>query len=173
MSCNCNNKVKTVKIADVAVDTLNSLPDYILAERDVLDESTGETKRALVREPADKLFPNANNDNVAGEAINNLAIVVPEGQVRAGYIKNEVGMNTMQYAGSDHAAVFLMLGLHADNIMRIQNAGFVIIPGRHSYIVDAQYYLGEDGEPVTDSTITGQKLFIPISDTKLAINMYS
>ena len=172
MSCGCeNNKIKTVKIADVAVDTLNSLPDYILAERDVLDESTGETKRTLVREPADKLFPTGSNDNVVGESINNLAITVPEGQVRAGYIKNEVGLNTMQYAGTDHAAVFLMLGLHTDNIMRIQNTGFVNIPGRHSYIVDAQYYLGENGEPVTDATITGQKLFIPISNTKLAINM--
>lgn len=171
MSCDCNSKVKTVKIADVAVDTLNSLPDYILAERDVLDESTGETKRTLVREPAERLFPNANNDNVIGEVINNSAITVPAGQVRAGYIKNEVGMNTMQYAGTDHQAVFLMLGLHTDGIMRIQNTGFVVIPERHNYIVDAQYYLGEDGEPVTDDSITGQKLFIPISDTKLAINM--
>lgn len=171
MSCDCNSKVKTVKIADVAVDTLNSLPDYILAERDVLDESTGETKRTLVREPAERLFPNANNDNVIGEVINNSAITVPAGQVRAGYIKNEVGMNTMQYAGTDHQAVFLMLGLHTDGVMRIQNTGFVVIPERHNYIVDAQYYLGEDGEPVTDDSITGQKLFVPISDTKLAINM--
>lgn len=172
MSCGCeNNKVKTVKIADVAVDTLNSLPDYILAERDVLDESTGETKRTLVREPADKLFPNANNDNVTGEAINNLAITVPAGQVRAGYIKNEVGMNTMQYAGTDHPAIFLMLGLHTDGVMRIQNSGFVVIPEKHSYIVDTQYYLGTNGEPVTDGTITGQPLFVPISDTKLAIDL--
>lgn len=174
MSCNCEhgkNNVKTVKIADVAIDNLNSLPDYILAERDLLDESTGETKRTLVREPADKLFPTGSNDNVVGESINNLAITVPEGQVRAGYIKNEVGLNTMQYAGVDHDAVFLMLGLHTDNIMRIQNSGFVNIPEGHSYIVDAQYYLGENGEPITDSEVTGQRLFIPISNTKLAINM--
>lgn len=175
MSCNCEhgkNNVKTVKIADVAIDNLNSLPDYILAERDLLDESTGETKRTLVREPADKLFPTGSNDNVVGESINNLAITVPEGQVRAGYIKNEVGLNTMQYAGTDHAAVFLMLGLHTDNIMRIQNAGFVNIPGGHRYIVDADYWLGENGEPVTDPTVTGQHLFKPISSTKLAIDFY-
>lgn len=172
MSCDCNKPVKTVKIADVAIDNLASLPDYILAERDVLDESTGETKRALVRVPSATLFPNASQDNVVGEAINNLAITVPEKQVRAGYIKNEVGMNTMQYAGPDHAAVFLMLGLHTDNIMRIQNTGFVNIPEGHSYIVDADYWLGENGEPVTDRTITGQHLFVPISSTKLAINMY-
>ena len=148
-----------------------SLPDYILAVRAVEEASTGEIKDAIVRVPSETLFPNASQDNVVGEAINNLAITVPENQVRAGYIKNEVGMNTMQYAGADHAAVFLMLGLHADNIMRIQNAGFVNLPAGHNYIVDAQYYLGENGEPVTDASVTGQKLFIPISNTKLAINM--
>lgn len=173
MSCNCNKdgNVKTIKAADIAIDNLNSLPDYIYAEREILDESTGEMKHSLVKEPAEKLFPGANNDNVIGESINNIAIAVPKGQVRAGFIKNEVGMNTMQYAGKSHEAVFLMLGLHADNIMRIQNSGFVNMPFKHNYIVDAQYYLGEDGEPVTDASITGQKLFVPISDTKLAINM--
>lgn len=173
MSCNCtkDGNVKTIKAADIAIDNLNSLPDYIYAEREVLDESTGEMKHSLVKEPAEKLFPGANNDNVVAEAINNIAIVVPEGQVRAGYIKNEVGMDTMQYAGTTHKAVFLMLGLHTDGVMRIQNTGFVNIPKGHNYIVDAQYYLGENGEPVTDSNVTGQKLFIPISRTKLAINM--
>lgn len=81
-------------------------------------------------------------------------------------------MNTMQYAGTDHPAVFLMLGLHTDGVMRIQNSGFVVIPEKHSYIVGSDYWLGENGEPVTDKTITGQHLFIPISDTKLAINIY-
>lgn len=173
MSCGCNSneKVKTVKVGDVAVDSLASLPDYILAERAVMDESTGNVKHSLVREPASKLFPNASQDNVVGEAINNIAITVPKNQVRAGYVKNEVGMNTMQYAGKGHKAVFLMLGLHADNIMRIQNTGFINIPEGHNYIVDAEYYLGNNGEPVTDASITGQKLFIPISNTKLAINM--
>jgi hypothetical protein len=55
--------------------------------------------------------------------------------------------------------------------MRVQNTGFVNIPEGHQYIVDATYYLGENGEPTTDSTITGQKLFIPVSNTKLAIIM--
>ena len=167
----CNNKVETVNIADVAVDTLASLPDYILAERDVLDDATGNLKRTPVRVPSAALFPNANNDNVIGLAINNAAITVPENQVRAGYIENGVGALIMRYAGTSHNASFLMLGLHTDNIMRVQNAGFVIIPGGHQYIPDAQYYLGENGEPVTDSTITGQKLFKPMSSTVLAVNM--
>lgn len=170
MSC-CNNKVETVNIADVAIDNLASLPDYILAERDVADAATGVVKRTPVRVPSATLFPNVNNDNVIGLAVNNTAITVPENQVRAGYVENAVGANIMRYAGASNAAMFLMLGYHVDNVMRIQNTGFVNIPEGHSYVVGAQYYLGEDGEPVTDSTITGQKLFIPISGTKLAINM--
>lgn len=167
----CNNKVKTINIADVAIDNLASLPDYFLAERDILDEATGNTVRTPVRVPSATLFPNANNDNVIGLAVNNLAITVPEKQVRAGYIANEPGANVMKYADSTHAADFLMLGLHTDNIMRVQNTGFVIIPEGHQYIVEAQYYVGENGEPVTDSTITGQKLFKPLSTTVLGINM--
>lgn len=167
----CDNKVETVNIANVAIDTLASLPDYILAERDITDDGTGNIKRTPVRVPSAKLFPNANNDNVIGLAINNTAITVPENQVRAGYVENAVGANIMKYAGAGHAATFLMLGLHVDNIMRVQNTGFVNIPAGHSYIVGAQYYVGENGEPVTDATITGQKLFIPVSGTVLAINM--
>ena len=168
---NCNNKVETVNISNIAIDTLASLPDYILGERDITDDSTGVIKRTPVRIASAKLFPNANNDNVIGLAVNNTAITVPENQVRAGYISNEPGANVMKYADVSNKATFLMLGLHTDNIMRVQNTGFAIIPEGHQYIVNAQYYVGENGEPVTDSTITGQKLFKPQSTTVLAINM--
>ena len=167
----CNNKVKTVNIADVAIDTLASIPDYFLAERDILDDATGNIVRTPVRVPGATLFPNANNDNVIGLAINNLAITVPENQVSGGYVQNTPGANVMQYADNSNKAQFLMLGLHTDNIMRVQNTGFVIIPAGHQYIVGAQYYLGENGEPSTDSTITGQKLFVPVSATVLAVKI--
>ena len=144
---------------------------YFLAERDVTDDATGVIKRTPVRVPSVKIFPNANNDNVIGLAVNNTAITVPESQVRAGYISNEPGALVMKYADASNRADFLMLGLHTDNIMRVQNTGFVNIPEGHGYIPNAQYYLGENGEPVTDSTITGQKLFKPLSSTVLAVNM--
>ena len=170
MSC-CKDKVETVNIGDVAIDNLASLPDFILGERDIMDDSTGNVKRTPVRIPSATLFPNVNNDNVIGLAINNTAITVPANQVRAGYIENAVGANIMRYAGAGHAATFLMLGLHVDNVMRVQNTGFVNIPAGHSYIVGAQYYVGENGEPVTDASVTGQKLFIPVSGTVLAMNL--
>lgn len=167
----CSPKVKTINIADVAIDNMATLPDYFLAERDVEDVTTGNIVRTPVRVRSSDIFPNANNDNVIALEINNSAITVPANQVRGGYVENGVGANIMRYADASHAAVFLMLGKHTDNLMRIQNTGFVNIPGGHSYIVGAQYYLGANGEPVTNSAITGQKLFIPVSNTKLAVNM--
>lgn len=170
MDCN-RPKVKTINIADVAIDNLATLPDYFLAERDVEDALTGNVVRTPVRVRSSDIFPSANNDNVIALAINNEGIEVPESQVRAGYIKNEVGMPTMQYAGASHPARFLMIGKHADNLMRVQNTGFVNIPEGHQYIIDAVYYVGENGVPTTDDSITGQKLFVPVSNTKLAIEM--
>lgn len=167
----CSPKVKTINIADVAIDNLATLPDYFLAERDVEDATTGNIVRTPVRVRSSDIFPNANNDNVIAIAINNDGVSVPENQVRAGYVENQPGAYQLQYAGPNNAAMFLMLGKHADNLMRIQNTGFVNIPEGHRYVVGAQYYLGENGEPVTDASVTGQKLFIPISGTKLAVNM--
>lgn len=166
---NCQNSVKTVNIGDVAIDTLESMVDYFLAERDVEDLSTGNVVRTPVRVPSAKIFPNASQDNVIGLEVNNLSVKVPANQVRAGYISNEPGASVMKYADATHAPVFLMLGLHTDNIMRVQNCGFVNIPEGHSYIIGATYFLGENGEPVTDASITGKKLFIPVSSTKLAV----
>ena len=171
MMNDCNRKIRTINIADVAIDTLPTMVDYFLAERNIMDESTGNTVRTLVRVPSGKIFPNVNNDNVIGIEINNSAITVPKNQVRAGYVANEPGANIVRYADANHPAVFLMLGEYMDNVMRIQNTGFVNIPEGHQYLVGGIYYAGTNGEPVTDASITGQKLFIPISNTKLAIIM--
>lgn len=167
----CNNPVKTEYIGNVPLDTLATLPDYILAERDVEDVTTGNIARTFVRVPAQKLFPNGNYANVAAIQANNTAIDVPEGQVRAGYVANEGSANIVKYADENHAPIFLMLGFSTD-LLLVQSTGIVNILEGHDYIVGAQYYAAADGtgEPVTDPT-SGQKLFIPISTTQLAINI--
>lgn len=167
----CNKPVKTEYIANVPIDNLASLPDYILAERDVEDVTTGNIARTFVRVPAEKLFPNGNYANVAAIQTNNTDIDVPENEVRAGYVANEGSANVVRYADAGHNPVFLMLGFSAD-LLLIQNTGIVNILNGHQYIVGAQYYAAADGsgEPVTDSA-SGQKLFIPISQTQLAINI--
>lgn len=167
----CNKPIETTYIADVAIDNLASLPDYILAERDVVDVTTGNVARTFVRVPAQKLFPQGNYANIAAIQANNTAIDIPENEVRAGYVANERFNVSVQYANSAHAPMFLMLGFTTD-LLLIQNTGIVNIPEGHEYVIGLQYYAAADGsgEPVTDAT-SGQKLFIPISKTQLAINL--
>lgn len=167
----CNKPVKTEYIADVPIDSLASLPDYMLAERDVEDVTTGNIARTLVRVPAEKLFPQGNYANIAAIQTNNSAIDIPQNEVRAGYVANEGSANVVKYADSTHAPVFLMLGFSTD-LLLVQSTGFVNILEGHPYIVGLQYYMASDGsgEPVTDPT-SGKKLFIPISETQLAINL--
>lgn len=167
----CNKPVKTEYIANVPIDNLATLPDFILAERDVEDVTTGNIARTFVRVPAEKLFPNGNYANVAAIQANNTAITVPDNEVRAGYVANEGAANVVKYADSTHNPVFLMLGFSTD-LLLVQSTGIVNILEGHPYIVGAQYYAAADGsgEPVTDAT-SGQKLFIPISQTQLAINI--
>lgn len=168
---NCNQPVSTEYIADVPVDTLASLPDYMLAERDLVDPTTGNVSYTLTRIPAQKLFPQGNYANVVALEPNNSALDIPEGQVRAGYVSNEGNTNVVKYSDSSHRPLFLMLGFQND-LLLVQNTGIVNIPEGHNYIVGASYYAASDGsgEPVTDSA-SGQSLFVPISNTQLAINL--
>lgn len=165
----CNKPIKTQYIRDLPIDNLDSLPDYILSERDVLDEATGTTIGSIVRVPSAKLFPTASLDNIFALEKNNTALTVPENQVRACYVANETSSIVMKYADATHPAMFLALGEQA-GMMLCQNCGVVNIPNGHAYVIGATYYTGANGEPTTDSA-SGQKLFIPVSSTKLLVKM--
>ena len=166
----CKKSYEVQYLGDLPIDDLDNIADYFLAERDVLDPATGNTVRSIVRVPGKKLFPNANMDNIITLTANNHSITVPENQVRAVYVANENNSAVMHYATKEHPATMLAVGTMGDYILA-QASGFVNIPEGHGLIISAQYYVGNNGEPVTDSTITGQKLFIPVSSTKLLINM--
>lgn len=169
-ACNCKNTpVSTQYLRDVPYDTLESLPDFILAERDVEDPVTGEVKATLTRVPSGKLFPAANTDNVFALTPNNDALEIPERQVRAGTIANLVSSTQVQYASDEDPALFIMIGKMGDMVLA-ESTGIINMPAGHDYIIKQQYYTGGNGEPVTDAT-SGQKLFIPISRTQLLINL--
>lgn len=168
---NCNKKPYTIThVSELDVDDLATAPDYFLGVRAVEEESTGNTIYTPVRVPGAKVMPTGNLANVTALEKNNTALTVPERQVRAGYIDPQAGGNIMRYANATHPAQFLMLGDYTNGKMLIQGTGFLTIPAGHSYIVSQQYYLGENGEPVTDSSVTGQKLFIPLDDYTLTVN---
>lgn len=165
----CKTPYSITHISELDVDDLASIPDSFLAVREVTDESTGNTIYTPVRVPGSRVMPTGNLANVVALTKNNDALTVPAGQVRAGYIDTQPGGNVMRYADTTHAAMFLMLGDYTNGKMLIQSTGFLNIPSGHQYVTCAQYYVGEGGEPVTDSA-SGQKLFIPLDDHILLVN---
>jgi len=136
----CKKPLQTAYIGDIAVDTLDRVPDFILAERDVTDTNTGKTVRSMVRVPGAKLFGGGTMDNVTTIEPNN-TIEVPEGQVLAGKIVNNGSYNTVEVTSG--TTDFLIIGNLAD-LLLIQNAGFIYFPEGHQYIVGQQYYTGEN-----------------------------
>lgn len=168
-NCDKNKAIETQYIGDVQIDTLADLPEFLLAERDVEDELSGDIVRSLVRIPTNRIVPNGNLDNIFAVVANNNELTIPEAQVRVGSVANLGSSYAVVYADNDHPAMFLMIGRDTTNVLA-QRCGVINILCGHDYVLLAQYYLGENGEPTTDST-SGVKLFIPISKTQLLVNM--
>lgn len=173
--CNCNddckNNVETAYIGDIDIDNLATLPDYLIAERDIENPATGDIKRTITRIPTERIVPNGDYDNIVPIQGNNPSITsVPEGQVLGAYIKNDLSRTVVRLADTTNKAQFLIVGVLPDGRLLIQSTGFAKFPGTHKYILGAQYYQGADGRPTTDSA-SGQMLFIPLSDTILEINL--
>lgn len=166
--CKCNNKPYTIQsIHDVDIDDLATLPDYLIGVREVEDASTGTSIMSPVRVPTEKIAPNGNLANVIALDTNNSALEVPERQVLAGYYDYQPGGAIMSLADSTHPAQFLMLGKYTDGKMLVQANGFLTFPNGHQFIPGQQYYLGDEGQPVTSGT---QKLFYAVTDKVLNIN---
>lgn len=171
MSCgNCNNKKMDVQyLGDVQIDTLADLPENLLAERVTEDELSGDTIHSLVRIPTKRIVPNGNLDNIFLVPANNDELEVPAGQVKAVSMAQVGSSYSVVPASDEHTTLFIMVGRDGNNVLA-QNSGVINILCGHDYVLLAQYYRGEDGEPTTDST-SGEKLFIPISKTQLLVNM--
>lgn len=172
MDCECKEKKPyTIEsIHDVDIDDLATIPDYFIGTRVVKNPSTGVPKETPVKIPGARVMPTGNLANVTALVTNNDSLTIPENQVRAGYIDVQPGGNVMRLSNANAPAMFLMIGGYTQGKMLVQSTGFLTISGGHQYLVGEQYYLGEDGEPVTDSTVTGQKLFMPLSDMILMVN---
>lgn len=167
---NCNKPYSISYVGDIDIDDLATIPDYFLGTRAVEDPDSGDTIYTPVRIPGARVMPTGNLANVTAIAKNNDTLVVPDNQVRAGYIDPQPTGNIMRPATNAHRAQFLMIKDYTDNKMLIQSTGFLTFPKPHNYVIAQQYYLGNNGEPVTDNTITGQKLFRPLDDYTIEIN---
>ncbi len=167
---NCN-AIGVQDINDVEIDNLASAPDYFLGVRSVVDPHSGDMVDIAVRVPGEKVMPNGNNDNIFSLETLNPALNVPEGQVLPCYLQNNVARTRIMPADANHPADFLVLKVDGE-LAYCQSVSLAWIPSGHDYeVYGAQYYLGNDGTPVTDSTQTGQKLFKPINKYQLLINI--
>lgn len=166
----CNKPYTISHVSDLDIDDLATIPDYFLGIRAVESPNDGNTIYTPVRVPGARVMPTGNLANVTALTANNAALEIPEGQVLAGYYDVQPGGNIMKLADTSHSAEFLMIGNYTNGKILVQTTGFLNMPKGHQYIVGQQYYLGEDGEPVTDSTVTGQKLFMPLDEYVLNIN---
>lgn len=166
--CNCNSKNYTItSIHNVDIDDLSTPVDYVIGIREVEDPSTGVSVMSPVRVPGQKIWPTGNNANVIALDANNPSLDVPEKQVLAGYLDVAPGGTIMSLADSTHPAKFLMLGKYTDGKMLVQANGFLTFPNGHQYIAGQQYYLSDNGQPVTSGE---QKLFYVINDKVLLVN---
>lgn len=167
----CDNQPYTIQhILDTDIDDLATVPDYFIGVRTLQSPSDGNTIATPVRIPGARVMPTGNLANVVALNSNNPALEIPENQVLAGYLDAQPGGNVMKLATTSHPAQFLMLSNYANGKVLVQTTGFLTIPAGHNYIPLQQYYLGDNGEPVTDETITGQKLFIPLDEYTLNVN---
>ena len=115
-------------------------------------------------------MPTGNLANVTALDTNNPDLTIPEKQVRAGYMDAQPGGNIMKLSDASHAAMFLMIDNYTNGKMLIQTTGFLNMPNGHNYIPLTQYYADENGLPTTDSTVTGQKLFLPLDEYTISVN---
>lgn len=167
----CDNKPYTIQhILDTDIDDLATVPDYFIGVRTVESPADGNVIATPVRIPGARVMPTGNLANVVALTTNNQALEIPEKQVLAGYYDAQPGGNIMRLADSTHQARFLMIKNYTNGKMLVQATGFLTFPQGHEYIPLQQYYLGENGEPVTDETITGQKLFYVMDENILNIN---
>lgn len=168
---NCKKGTTTTYIGEVPVYA-EAFPDYFIGVVNIEDPETGDTRRDFVQVPGERVVPNGSLANVDVLDTNNTGLEVPKGQVRAGYVAVGSSSNEMHYSDATHKPKFLMLGDYAGQMM-IQVSGIVNIPEGHQYIIGQDYWGSTDGtgEPVTDDA-SGAHLFTPISQTKLAVNIY-
>lgn len=159
---NCHN-VGIQNVTELPLDDLDSVPEAFLAIREF------EDKTVFTRFPGNRLMPNGTLNNIFSLPTNNRSLTVPENQVLPAYVANEGSQDTVMPADGSHKALFLVIAVQGD-YAACQNAGVISILAGHNYIIGQQYYLDENGG-VSTSTKSGQKLFIPISKTKLLLNI--
>lgn len=173
---NCNNfPIRHINSKDIPVWGEDLLPQsatllMLVTEQ---DQQCGKYLPFAYKLPASFITPSAGNkSNMTTLAGNGATIIVPEGQVRAGFVYNNTP-NDIRLADSDDQTKpqFLILGKNAadESMYDVVVDGIYKFDGGHEYVVGYTYYLGLLGQPTTEDT--GQPLFDVLDKTKIRVHL--
>lgn len=173
---NCNNfPIRHINSKDIPVWGEDLLPQsatllMLVTEQ---DQECGKYLPFAYKLPASFITPSAGNkSNMTTLAGNGATIIVPEGQVRAGFVYNNTP-NDIRLADSDDQTKpqFLILGKNAadESMYDVVVDGIYKFDGGHEYVVGYTYYLGLLGQPTTEDT--GQPLFDVLDKTKIRVHL--
>lgn len=167
----CNEEIGVVDLQALPIDNLESLPDEILAIREIVEQDgSGNVSHVFVRVPATKLFPSAANANLFTLETNNPMLTVEEAQPLPAYVSNEGNQLVVMPAKGNRKAQFMVIAVE-DGIALCQSNGVLNTLGGNRYNAGSKYYLATEGGVTTDPSQTGQVLFTCLGKTKLLINI--
>ena len=172
--------IKSLDANDVPVWGDSVLPSngYLWMTSVQRDSRCGDEIPYLYQLPISSLTPGSTIQGNTYKANGNGAtIAVPEQQVKAGYTYNNAP-NDIRFAENHEdefvRAQYIILSQAENGAYNIQGSGFYTFPGGHKYIIGYTYYLGENGDPTTDSSFFNgvrQKLFEVIDQRTILINI--
>lgn len=173
--------VSNIDAQDVPVWGSSKLPDdgYLLMAAIQKDQQCGRNLPFLYHLPINKITPGSTfQPNTYSAEGNGYQGEWAANQVRAGYVYNNTPNDLRLASIGVQNAQFLILKKD-DTVVGnylIQGSGFYTFTGGHSYVPGYAYYLGNDGQPTTDSSFVDgsrQHLFEVIDTSTILINIYT
>lgn len=177
----CNDyPINNIDAEDVPVWGKNVLPDegYLLMAAKLVDQQCGRALPFLYHLPINMVTPGGTfQTNTYSANGNGFTSEWAANQVRAGYTYNNTP-NDIRFADIvEKLAQYLILkkddGISGNYI--IQGNGFYTFTGGHEYIPGYAYYLGDNGQPTTETAYVNgrrQHLFEVIDKSTILINIY-
>ena len=177
----CNDyPVNNIDAEDVPVWGKTVLPDegYLLMAAKMVDQQCGRALPFLYHLPIHMVTPGGTfQTNTYSLPGNGFSQEWAANQVRAGYTYNNTPNDIRLADVVEKPAQYLILKKD-DTISGnyiIQGNGFYTFTGGHDYIPGYAYYLGENGQPTTDTVyINGrrQHLFEVVDSSTILINIH-
>lgn len=172
----CNNfPIRHINSKDIPVWGEDTLPQSakLLMFVTEQDQQCGKFMPFAYKLPTSFLSPaSGNKANMTTLSGNGASIVVPDGQVRAGFVYNNTP-NDIRLADSEDGTkpMFLILGKNTSDptMYDIIVDGIYKFDSGHEYVIGYTYYLGLMGQPTTEDT--GIPLFDVLDNYKIRVRV--